>query len=208
MNPFPNELPPRPPQSIKQRHHCTNPRTCMTFTLSAYNIFTKNKTLFARRFCTLLVLLTRTTLSGFDVWGYYNDTAGIVLAVFSDLAIVWPLAVVCEASGERRLLGLRIVSFPVCRPHTQTLRTIHIVKFSRRKETSTKADRMLLQTRLYFDIFLGSMLIIHAVLLVCMFFVYGVLNYRLTPALWVLWGLAIVVALFATWCPERPSSAV
>ena len=113
MSSFPNELPPR---SIKQRHHCTNPRTCLAFTGRAYNVFTKDKKLLARRLCTLLVLLLRLTLSGFDVstygtyWSEANLITGIVLAVLNDISIVWPLAVIGEARGVRRLFGLRVVS--------------------------------------------------------------------------------------------------
>ena len=114
MSSFPNELPPRPPQSYKQRHHCTNPRSCLAFTGRAYNIFTKDKPVLARRLCTLLILLTRITLSVFDVYayGYFGNVlaVGTVLALFTDLGIIWPLAVICEARGERKLFGLRIVS--------------------------------------------------------------------------------------------------
>jgi len=84
----------------------------VTFTLSAYNPITPDKAVVARRVCMILILLLRTAISILSVvvarlvWFYL----GSILAVIGFFFVAWCLAAIGEARGQRKVLGVHVVS--------------------------------------------------------------------------------------------------
>ncbi|KAF2020880.1 hypothetical protein BU24DRAFT_456907 [Aaosphaeria arxii CBS 175.79] len=123
---FPTELPARPgatthntsPQthnsSFKSRA-CPNMRSCWSFSLSSFSLRTGgDQALFARRLCMLVTLVIRTAISilscvsyaGYRRW--VSFAINVVLAILGFFFIAWCLAVIGEARGWRKVLGLRV----------------------------------------------------------------------------------------------------
>ena len=111
---FPQDLPPRE-QSWKQRN-CPHMRTCWHFKPSSYSLaHCPDKRTWMRRIAMIVILLFRTAMSALSIFSAVRsgNIAAIViysiLAVLSLWFIAWCLAVIGDAVGERKVLGVLIV---------------------------------------------------------------------------------------------------
>ncbi|KAK1987280.1 hypothetical protein LZ30DRAFT_580349 [Colletotrichum cereale] len=93
---------------------CPNMRGCWSFSWDAYSLKTADKAVLFRRVCMYVTLGTRTAMS---VVGVIGDVAhnrvvgavlGIVLGVLGFLFIAWCLAVIGQAEGRRKVLGVMV----------------------------------------------------------------------------------------------------
>lgn len=117
---FPSDLPPRaapPPsgQSWKDRN-CPGMRNCWSFSLSSYSLKDVDQGTRLRRICMIAILALRTVISVLScisaaAAGYI---AGLVIyaivGVIGLWFIAWCLARIGDCTGERRVLGVLIVS--------------------------------------------------------------------------------------------------
>ncbi|WYZ42432.1 hypothetical protein EsH8_VI_000131 [Colletotrichum jinshuiense] len=102
--------------SFKDRN-CPNMRGCWSFSWEAYSLKTADKTVLLRRICMYIILGIRTALS---VIGVVRDIIhaqvasfilGIILGVIGFFFIAWCLAVIGQAEGRRKVLGIMVVSY-------------------------------------------------------------------------------------------------
>ncbi|KAI1408310.1 hypothetical protein F5Y13DRAFT_172626 [Hypoxylon sp. FL1857] len=110
---FPQELPPRPEQTWRQRN-CPGFRGCWGFSWEAYSLATSDMAVLARRICMIITLGVRTALSILGViFKAYSGSIGgmvigIILAVLGFLFVAWCLACIGEATGTRKVLGISV----------------------------------------------------------------------------------------------------
>ena len=120
---FPTDLPPRsapPPagasgQSWKDRN-CPNMRTCWSFSLSSYSLKDVDNATRMRRICMIVILALRTAmsvLSCFSAAANGHVASCVIYALVGVLGlwfIAWCLARIGDARGERKVLGVMVVS--------------------------------------------------------------------------------------------------
>ncbi|OHE91165.1 hypothetical protein CORC01_13541 [Colletotrichum orchidophilum] len=101
-------------QGTVQNRMCPNMRTCWAFSWEAYNLKTSDKAVLLRRICMIIILGIRTAIS---IFGVVNDIIhtqivsliiDIILGVLSFFFIAWALAVIGQAEGRRKVLGVMI----------------------------------------------------------------------------------------------------
>ncbi|KAK1964124.1 hypothetical protein LY78DRAFT_583212 [Colletotrichum sublineola] len=99
--------------SLKDRM-CPNMRGCWSFSCEAYSLNTADKAVLFRRICMYITLGTRTAVSVLGVVGgiahdrVLGAILGIVLGVVGFLFIAWCLAVIGQAEGRRKVLGIMV----------------------------------------------------------------------------------------------------
>ncbi|GJC83305.1 hypothetical protein ColLi_06143 [Colletotrichum liriopes] len=102
-----------PGGSMKDRM-CPNMRGCWSFSWEAYSLKTSDKAVLFRRICMYVILGTRTAMS---VIGVVRDIVhaqvasfilGIILGVIGFFFIAWCLAVIGQAEGRRKVLGIMV----------------------------------------------------------------------------------------------------
>jgi len=116
MSSYPGELPARPEGHSFKDRACPNARGCWSFSWSAFSLARTEPGVLLRRICMWIILVARTALSilsiirafagGLIVWGIIDIILGVVVFFF----IAWCLAVIGEAQGRRKVLGMTIVS--------------------------------------------------------------------------------------------------
>ncbi|KAI4863433.1 hypothetical protein F4820DRAFT_427071 [Hypoxylon rubiginosum] len=108
---FPEDLPPRPESSWRERN-CPGFRGCFDFSWEAYSLYTSDPLALARRICMITTLGVRTALSilGFFFGAYGGSIAGLVFssifAVIGFFFVAWCLARIGEAQGTRKVFGI------------------------------------------------------------------------------------------------------
>ncbi|TKW48893.1 hypothetical protein CTA1_4417 [Colletotrichum tanaceti] len=99
--------------NVKDRM-CPNMRGCWSFSWEAYSLRTADKAVLFRRICMYVILGIRTALS---VIGVVRDITharvagfiiGIILGVIGFFFIAWCLAVIGQAEGRRKVLGVMV----------------------------------------------------------------------------------------------------
>ncbi|KAK6213489.1 hypothetical protein QIS74_09491 [Colletotrichum tabaci] len=99
--------------SLKDRM-CPNMRGCWSFSWEAYSLKTADKAVLFRRICMYVILGIRTAMS---VIGVVRDIIharvagfiiGIILGVIGFFFIAWCLAVIGQAEGRRKVLGVMV----------------------------------------------------------------------------------------------------
>ena len=195
---FPSDLPPRaapPPsgQSWKDRN-CPGMRNCWSFSLASYSLKDVDHGTRLRRICMITILALRTVISVLScisaaAAGYI---AGLVIyaivGVIGLWFIAWCLARIGDCTGERRVLGVVIVSLD------------RLVSLS-----GEDAD-LYSQGRWHLDVFLLACAVIHVGLIVAHFFWHSGWGLQLC---WLAMWLAIfAVAWITGWQPEYPAGQV
>ncbi|KAL0938449.1 uncharacterized protein CTRU02_205059 [Colletotrichum truncatum] len=99
--------------SFKDRN-CPNMRNCWSFSWEAYSLKTSDKTVLLRRICMYIILGIRTALSILSIASdiIHGNVAGwiigIILAILGFFFIAWCLAVIGQAEGRRKVLGIML----------------------------------------------------------------------------------------------------
>ncbi|KAK7449922.1 hypothetical protein CaCOL14_010143 [Colletotrichum acutatum] len=101
-------------QSSIQNRMCPNMRTCWAFSWESYNLKTSDKAVLLRRICMIIILGIRTAISIFGI--VYDVTHAqivslildIILGILGFLFIAWALAVIGQAEGRRKVLGVMV----------------------------------------------------------------------------------------------------
>ncbi|OLN97019.1 hypothetical protein CCHL11_02030 [Colletotrichum chlorophyti] len=98
---------------FKERN-CPNMRTCWSFSWEAYSLRISDSTTLVRRICMYIILAIRTALS---IIGIVRDIIhsqvasfilGLILGIIGFFFIAWCLAVIGQADGRRKVLGIMI----------------------------------------------------------------------------------------------------
>ncbi|KAK1595552.1 uncharacterized protein LY79DRAFT_577925 [Colletotrichum navitas] len=93
---------------------CPNMRGCRSFLWEAYSLNAADKAVLFRRVCMYITLGTRTAMSVIGVVGdiahdrVLGAVLGIVLGVIGFLFVAWCLAVIGQAEGRRKVLGVML----------------------------------------------------------------------------------------------------
>ncbi|EFQ33872.1 hypothetical protein CGRA01v4_10768 [Colletotrichum graminicola] len=99
--------------SLKDRA-CPNMRGCWSFSWEAYSLNTADKAVLFRRVCMYITLGARTAMSVIGVVGdiahgrVLGAVLGVILGAIGFLFIAWCLAVIGQAEGRRKVLGVMV----------------------------------------------------------------------------------------------------